>query len=214
MPRSFRSLMPFAVSLVIALGLMWWRTRGLDIAISAQVWGAFGSVAAVVTALLLSVQSSSKAKLDSDKRAAAAAILVSANLYELRAIVDGILQHETLVRSDQIGYGQWLSRVSINLSKAGPVIEDRYLPMLTDLPTRDLFTLVVANNWLNRFKKHVAFKEGVTLQVVIENFDKTLIEISHGQRVIVPASLRMHELSGIGGSPPWEKETPSWVQLG
>lgn len=207
-PRLLWSILAlFAVS-VAAVAL---AVKDLDPIIAAQLWAAFGSVFAVFVALMLALQSSTSSKVDADKRSAAAAILVSTNLYALRAALDVIAENSAMVKADPIGYAQWLSGVSRHLKILPPVIEDRYLGVLVDLPTADLFCLVMAGNWLQRFQQRYAFGDAVTIAQVIQSFDSMIDEIVRGREAIADAANRMHALSLIPGPAPWETKQPSWV---
>lgn len=200
------------LAFIIALALIAIYTRGLLVGDASAIWSAFGTVSAVVVALVIALHSSWQAGAKDNKRAAAAAILVSTNLYQLRAAVDVISENSDLVRGNREGYAPWLATASANLVNMGPVIEDKYLPVLVELPTDALFGLVVANNWLAQFQKRCAFRDGVRLDEVIARFDCTINEIIEGRKVVVAASNRMHTLSGIHGAAPWDREIPSWTR--
>lgn len=199
------------VVVLVALGVTCWRTRALGFAEATQLWSAVGTVGAVVVALALAFLQTGKERRDEAKRAAAAAVLLSGDIYNLRAAMSSVVDHAEQVKGNPIGYGHWLSSVSQYLKNYPPVIADKYLPFVGDLPPGALFELTVADRWLANFKKRHAFGDGVTLAEVVHGFDAMIDEIESGYRVVVPATDRLHALSQIPGRAPWNEGAPSWA---
>lgn len=199
------------VVVLVGLGVTCWRSKALNFAEATQLWSAVGTVGAVVVALALAFLQTGKERRDEAKRAAAAAVLLSGDIYNLRAAMSSVVDHAELVKGNQIGYGPWLSSVSHYLKNYPPVIADKYLPFVGDLPPGAVFELTVADRWLANFKKRYAFGEGVTLAEVINGFTAMIDEIESGYRVVVPATDRLHALSQVPGRAPWNANAPSWA---
>ena len=199
------------VVILVGLGVTCWRTRALGFAEATQLWSAVGTVGAVVVALALAFLQTGKERRDEAKRAAAAAVLLSGDIYNLRAAMSSVVDHADQVKQNRIGYGQWLSGVSQYLKNYPPIIADKYLPFVGDLPPETLFNLTVADRWLANFKKRHAFGDAVTLSEVVNGFDEMIDEIVMGYRVVVSATDRLHPLSQVPGRAPWNEGAPSWA---
>ncbi|KAF1728303.1 hypothetical protein CSC76_05930 [Pseudoxanthomonas mexicana] len=199
------------VVILVGLGVTCWRTRALGFAEATQLWSAVGTVGAVAVALALAFLQTGKERRDEAKRAAAAAILLSGDIYNLRAAMSSVVDHAEQVKQNPFGYGQWLSGVSHYLKNYPPVIADKYLPFVGDLPPDALFDLTIADRWLANFKKRYAFDEGVTLLEVANGFSVMIDEIVAGYRVVVSATDRLHPLSQVPGRAPWNANAPSWA---
>lgn len=183
-----------------------------NLATAATVWAAFGTLAAVMVALALAQSAAWEKSQAESKKHAAAAILVSRQLYKLHAILDMVAKSSALVRTNREGYANWLSTISHNLRILEPVIQDKHLPIVIELPSLDLFTLSMCDEWFNNFRDRHVFAEPVLSSQVVEKFDSFIDELIRGQALIVKASERFHELSGLPGLPPWASyDLPSWV---
>ncbi len=198
-------------AVLVGLGLTCWRTRGLAFNEATQFWSAVGTVGAVVVALALASIQRGKDRRDEARRAAAAAVLLSGDIYNLRAAMSSVVDHAEQVKQNPFGYGPWLSGVSHYLKNYPPVIADKYLPFVGDLPPGALFDLTIADRWLANFKKRYAFNDGVTLLDVANGFDAMIDEIVAGYRVVVSATDKLHPLSQVPGRPPWNANAPSWA---
>lgn len=215
---SFRWLYAYAAGVVIGvlstlfwLGHPeWWAHVWTE---TAAGWAAaIGTGFAGFVALWLGVLSIRQNNERSKQRAAAAAIAVSTSLYNLRAVLDVIKENSAMVLADKSGYANWLSAFSKNIGEMKPVIRKRHLSWVQDLPTLDLFTLVMADNWFRRFKDQHLLREGILVSQVVQKFEPFIEELLAGQRLIEQASNRTHSLSCIPGQPPWAKPVPSWVR--
>lgn len=137
---------------------------------------------------------------------------MSRQLYRLRAILDVVSENAAMVRLNKASHANWLSRISYNLGQLNPVIQDKHLHLVTELPSMDLFTLSVCDEWFNELRSKHLLPEATLVNNVIEKFDTFIDELTRGQRLIAPASVRFHELSDIPGPPPWSTyEVPSWA---
>lgn len=202
-------LLLIAVALTVAL--TYWKSIPLSFAEATQLWSAVGTAGAVVVALALALAQSRKDHRDEARRAAAAAVLLSGDIYNLRAAMSSVVDHAEQVKQNRIGYGQWLSGVSQYLKNYPPIIADKYLPFVGDLPPATLFYMTVADRWLANFKKRHAFGDAVTLAEVVNGFDEMIDEIVMGYRVVVSATDRLHPLSQVPGRAPWNDGAPSWA---
>lgn len=188
-------------------------TAAEDLATAATVWAAFGTLAAVVVALILAQSAHLERSASEAKRHAAAAILVTRQLYKLHAILDVVAKNAALVRTNKDGYAHWLSTISANLGRLEPIVQDKYLPLITELPALDLFTLSVCDEWFNNFRERSLFSEGATVAEVVDHFDPFVDELVRGMTLINSASKRFFQLSGVSDEPPWASyRVPSWAQ--
>lgn len=199
------------VAVWVGLGVTYWKTRTLGLADAAQLWSAVGTVGAVVVALALALAQTGKERRDEARRAAAAAVLISGDIYNLRAAMSSVVDHAEQVKQNPFGYAPWLSSVSQYLKNYPPVIADKYLPFVGDLPSGTLFDLTIADRWLANFKKRHAFGDGATLLEVANGFDAMIDEIVMGYGVVVSATNQLHPLSQVPGRAPWNMDAPSWA---
>lgn len=199
------------IVVLIGLGVTCWRTRALSFSDATQLWSAVGTMGAVGVALALAFVQTGKERRDEARRAAAAAVLLSGDIYNLRAAMSSVFDHADQVKQNRIGYGQWLSAVSRYLKYYRPLIADKYLPFVGDLPPGTLFNLTMADRWLANFKKRHAFGDAVTLSEVVDGFDAMIDEIVIGYRVVVTATDQLHPLSQVPGRAPWNEGAPSWA---
>lgn len=212
-PRTKRWLYPFLVGVgTYSIARLIQLTLMENLATAATIWAAFGTLAAVIVALVLAQSAALEKSQAESKKHAAAAIMVSQQLYKLHAILDVIAKSSALVRTNREGYAKWLSTISQNLRMLEPVIQDKHLPIVIELPSLDLFTLTICDEWFNNFRDRHVFAQPILSSQVVEKFDSFIDELIRGQALIVKASERFHELSGLPGPPPWASyDLPSWV---
>lgn len=211
--RQRNTLIIAAFALTILALALYFKTRHSELLISASVWSAFGTFAAAFLALIFALQANQRESYSDERKAATAAVLLGQNVYWLKAVLDVIVENEEIVKRNKDGYSNWLSGVTAGIKNSSVLLEDRHLPFAVALNGSDLFTLVMANSWLDQFKRRVAFKEGVTAATVVDRFNAVYEELNHGQRIVTQAATRLHHLSGLGGTPPWDQNVPSWARL-
>ena len=209
--KRFSANVALFAAVAITVATTYWKSRSLTFSDAALLWSAVGTVGAVIVALALAFMQTGKDRRDEGRRAAAAAVLLSGDIYNLRAAMSSVVNHAEQVKRNPFGYGPWLSSVSQHLKNYPPVIADRYLPFVGDLPPAALFELAIADRWLVNFKKRFAFGDAVTLLEVANRFDEMIDEITLGYGVVVSATDLLHPLSQVPGRAPWNEGAPSWA---
>lgn len=189
------------------------QTTSLGLTEKAAVWSGFGTLMAVIVALVIAVESSIRLEKSDRKRAASAAILIGRNLFELRAILDVAKESEALVKTNRLGYSAWLTKVCHEISSLPNVIEDRHLPFAVDLPSSDLYLIAVADDWLRTVKKRElqGLSNPMPLDAMAAKFDAIYKRLLHGQLLVELASDRLWHIAEMKQSAPWVEDVPSWA---
>lgn len=189
------------------------QTASLNLADKTAVWSGFGTLMAVIVALVIAVESSIRLEKLDRKRAASAAILIGRNLFELRATLDVVRDNEALVKTNRRGYSNWLSKVCRTIYSLPNVVEDQHLPFAVDLPSDDLYLIAVVDDWLRSVKARElqAFSGPISLDNVAANFDAIYKRLLQGQSLVELASDRLWHITELKQNAPWIGDVPSWV---
>jgi hypothetical protein len=171
----------------------------------------YGTLAAVFAALFIALRSAQQTKEEASKQAAAAAILISQVLFELRAILDVVTENEELVRPRRSDFAVWFSALQNHLALMPPILRKRHLLIATRLESIDLHVIAVCDEWFRKLKKKHLHRSPVPLDRIVATFDTVFAELVAGHKIVSAASNRMHAISGVKGVAPWDQTAPSWA---
>lgn len=199
------------IGVAVGAGLTAYVSHGRDIALAAQIWGAYGTVSAVILALAIALADHKARAEDVANRAAAAAILISERTYKLRAMLSGAIEHPNDLKSNKPSYIPWLREAGSKFRGLPSLIKDEHLPFTVDLSPADLRALLVTDQWLRNFQQRILPGPAEDGFIWLGRFDAIVDEMTIGYGLVSHVTERIHVLSGMDGSPPWVVDVPSWA---
>lgn len=202
---TFSSGFFFAVALV---GQPEWRVFWKSV--DAPEWtSAFGTIGAACIALWLGVGAGRRADGDAEKRASAAATIVSPRLFQLRALVEIVQESRSVVNASPALFLSWAEKTTRELRQSDRIIEDRHARFLAELPAVDLRLLVLADSAFESMKTRLP--QGPL--VMPGDAARILLDLIHGIQPIVRASSNaIFDVMATGGPAPWARHEGQGIE--